>query len=25
MVFEKGYQLHDKVVRHSKVRVISNE
>lgn len=24
MVFEKGYQLHDKVVRHSKVRVISN-
>ena len=25
MVFEKGYQLHDQVVRHSKVRVISNE
>jgi len=25
MVFEKGYQLRDKVVRHSKVRVISNE
>ena len=25
MVYEKGYQLHDKVVRHSKVRVISNE
>ena len=25
MVFEKGYQLHEKVVRHSKVRVISNE
>ena len=25
MVFEKGYQLHDKVVRHSKVRVISSE
>ena len=25
MVFEKVYQLHDKVVRHSKVRVISNE
>ena len=25
MVLEKGYQLHDKVVRHSKVRVISNE
>ena len=25
MVFEKGYQIHDKVVRHSKVRVISNE
>lgn len=24
-VFEKGYQLHDKVIRHSKVRVISNE
>ena len=25
MVLEKGYRLHDKVVRHSKVRVISNE
>ena len=25
MVLEKGYQLHDKVVRHSKVRVITNE
>lgn len=25
MVFEKGYQYRDKVVRHSKVRVISNE
>lgn len=25
MVFEKGYKLHDKVIRHSKVRVISNE
>ena len=25
MVFEKGYKLHDRVIRHSKVRVISNE
>lgn len=25
MVFEKGYKLNDKVIRHSKVRVISNE
>ncbi len=25
MVLEKGYKLHDKVIRHSKVRVISNE
>lgn len=25
MVFEKGYKLRDKVIRHSKVRVISNE
>ena len=25
MVFEKGYVLREKVVRHSKVRVISNE
>lgn len=25
MVFEKGYKLQDKVIRHSKVRVISNE
>ncbi len=24
MVFEKGYKLRDKVIRHSKVRVISN-
>ena len=25
MVFEKGYKLKDRVIRHSKVRVISNE
>ncbi|CAK7024657.1 nucleotide exchange factor GrpE [uncultured Phascolarctobacterium sp.] len=25
MVFEKGYKLRDKVIRHSKVKVISNE
>lgn len=25
MVFEKGYKLQDRVIRHSKVRVISNE
>ena len=25
MVFEKGYKLHNRVIRHSKVRVISNE
>ncbi len=25
MVFEKGYKLGDKVIRHSKVRVNSNE
>lgn len=25
MVFEKGYKLYDRVIRHSKVRVISNE
>lgn len=25
IVFEKGYKLQDKVIRHSKVRVISNE
>jgi len=25
MVFEKGYKIHDRVIRHSKVRVISNE
>ena len=25
MVFEKGYKLHDRVIRHSKVRVISND
>lgn len=25
MVFEKGYKLNEKVIRHSKVRVISNE
>lgn len=25
MVFEKGYKLHDRVIRHSKVRVITNE
>lgn len=25
MVLEKGYKLHDKVIRHSKVRVISHE
>lgn len=25
MVFEKGYKLQDKVIRHSKVRVISND
>ncbi len=25
MVFEKGYKLQDKVIRHSKVRVITNE
>lgn len=25
MVFEKGYKFHDRVIRHSKVRVISNE
>ena len=25
MVYEKGYKLHDRVIRHSKVRVISNE
>lgn len=24
-VFEKGYELNDKVIRHSKVRVISND
>ena len=25
MVFEKGYKLGDKVIRHSKVRVNANE
>lgn len=25
MVFEKGYKLRDRVIRHSKVRVISND
>lgn len=25
MVFEKGYKIYDKVIRHSKVRVNSNE
>ena len=25
MVFEKGYKIHDRVIRHSKVRVISND
>ena len=25
MVLEKGYKLRDKVIRHSKVKVISNE
>lgn len=25
MVFEKGYKLHDRVIRHSKVRVITND
>ncbi|MEG0797427.1 MAG: nucleotide exchange factor GrpE [Acidaminococcaceae bacterium] len=25
MVLEKGYRLHDKVIRHSKVKVISND
>lgn len=25
MVFEKGYKLQDRVIRHSKVRVIANE
>ena len=25
MVFEKGYKLYDRVIRHSKVRVISND
>lgn len=24
-VFEKGYKLHDKVIRHSKVKVITND
>ncbi len=25
LVFEKGYKLKDKIIRHSKVRVVSNE
>ena len=25
MVLEKGYKLQDKVIRHSKVRVINND